>query len=213
MSTLISAEKVARSWFLTKIKAPPPAPKNVEGLSADQQEDLIENAYDEIKHNLIRSMKSEFGALDRAERRIAKRHGIDPLFLNWYVVNGSHWPSMSQRVKKALKTIQDMRLWFGQVPSSWSRMKVPSRDEAKARDSALKELGDWFLKNIAHKIETSFISDIWKKSRDLLNVLKGRGKGSSSQASILLLKEFKQRLQGDRFQLKPAVRRMVSLFD
>ena len=120
---------------------------------------------------------------------------------------------MPAKTRKALKTMQSSRLWFGEVPSSWQRMNVPHREEARSRDAALKELGEWFLKNFVTKVERKFTNAIWTKSRDLLDVFQGRGKGSKAQASILLLRDFKNRLGEDRFNLKPAVRRMVELFD
>jgi len=216
-----SPERVARSWLLEKLLGPEkkkePArgvtPPRALAMSPREREAVLDGAYESLKNELIRAMKTEFHGLDQAEKRIAKRHGIDPLFLNWYVVNGQHWPSMPSRLKNALKTMQSARMWFGEVPSSWQRMSVPHMEEAPSRDAALKELGEWFLKNFVSKVERKFTNVVWAKSRDLLDVFQGRGKGSKAQASILLLRDFKNRLGEDRFQLKPAVRRMVELFD
>lgn len=213
-----SPHRVARSWLLTKLLGPE-QPKGTgprargHALSDREREKVLESAYKTLKSDLIRVMKSQFPAIDQAEKRIAKKHGIDALFLNWYLVNGTNWPSMPARVKKGLRALQSMRIWFGEVPNTWSRMVVPTMDEARARDAALRELGEQFLRAVVPKVETKFTNHIWTKSRELLDLFQGRGKGSKQQASILLLKDFKNRLGADGFQLKPAVRRMMELFD
>jgi hypothetical protein len=183
-------------------------------MSPRQREQLLEGTYKSLKNDLRRAIKSEFPSLDAAERRIAKRHGIDPLFLNWFVVAGRrHWPSMPARTKEALRTMQSARMWFGEVPSSWRQMHVPSVDEGRSRDAAIKELGDWFLKNFVAKVERKFTNALWTESRQILDAFKGSGKGSKQQTSVLLLRDFKNRLKADGFQEKPAVRRIVELFE
>lgn len=222
---IASPERVARSWLLEKLLGPEKPkgpskgpskgvtpPPRARSMTDREREQVLDGAYEHIKSEVIRAMKMEFRALDQAEQRIAKRHGIDPLFLNWYVVNGTNWPSMPERTKKGLRTMQSARLWFGEVPSNWTNMHVPELDDARSRDAALKELGDWFIKNFATKVERKFTNAIWTKSRELLDVFKGRRKGSKAKASVLLMRDFKKRLGGDRFQLKPAVRRLVELF-
>lgn len=210
-----SPERVARSWLLEKLlgpeKRPSSAPKRSGPLTPHQRDRALEDAYKDLKAQLIRAVKQEFPGLDAAEKRIARKHGIDPLFLNWYVVNGQNWPSMPARTKSALRTMQSARMWFSEVPSSWSHMAVPSMENSRSRDAALRELGEWFLKNFVAGLERKFTNAIWKKSRELLNVF--HSKGSPSKASVLLLRDFKSRLGEDRFQLKPAVRRLVELFD
>jgi len=216
-----SPERVARSWLLEKLLGPEPPrgpskapPPKAQSMSPRQREQVLDSAYKSLKTDLIRAIKSEFPGLDTAERRIARRHGIDPLFLNWFIVSGRrNWPSMPRRTKEALRAMQSARMWFGEVPSSWSRMSVPSADEARSRDAAIKDLAEWFLKNFVTKVERKFTNAIWSQSRQLLDVFQGRGKGSKSKASVMLLRDFKNRLGGDRFQLKPAVRRIVELFD
>jgi hypothetical protein len=212
---LASPERVARSWLLEKLlgpeKKPSSAPSRGRPLTPQQRERALEDAYKSLKDDLVRGVKQEFAGLDAAEKRIAGKHGIDPLFLNWYVVNGQHWPPMPARTKSALRTMQSARMWFAEVPSSWANMTVPSMDNARSRDAAFRELGEWFLKNFVASVERKFTNTIWKKSRELLSVF--HSKGSPSKASILLLRDFKNRLGEDRFQLKPAVRRLVELFD
>lgn len=215
-----SPERVARSWLFEQmlapgrrgpLKTPPPGAR----LMSDRERDkVLESSYKALKSDLIRTIKSQFTSLDQAERRIAKRHGIDPLFLNWFVVSGRrNWPTLPRRTREALRAMQSARMWFGEVPSSWRQMQVPSVDEARSRDAAIKELAEWFLRNFVAKVERKFTNSIWSQSRELLDLFKGPGKGSKSKASVLLLRDFKKRLGEDRFQLKPAVRRIVELFD
>jgi hypothetical protein len=217
---IASPSRVARSWLLTKLFGPEKGqesarqnePKAKE-MSEGQRERVLDRVYEDIKQDLIRSIKSEIPSLDAAERRIAKRHGIDQVFLNWFVVNSKHWPPMPTKTKKALRALQDVRLWFGAIPDSWSNMRVPEMESSRSRDAAIKEMADWFVKTFVAKVERKFASTLWKKSREVLDLFRGRGKGSSSKASLLLLRDFERRLGRDRFQLKPAVRRVVELFD
>lgn len=216
-----SSHRVARSWLLEKLlgpekKAPsssPSSPPRARAMTDREREHLLETAYESLKSDLQRAIRAELPGLGATEKRLANKHGIDPLFLNWFVIHSKHWPSMPKRTKDALRAIKDMRLWFGELPPSWNNMQVPQMESGRQRDTALRELGEWFLKNSVKKIERSFTNAIWKKSRELLDAFKGRGKGSKAQASVLLLRDFKNRLGADRFQLKPAVRRVVELFD
>ena len=76
---------------------------------------------------------------------------------------------MPERLKKGLRALETARLVFAEVPSSWTRMRVPEMDEARQRDAALKELGEWFIKNFVVKVERKFMKAIWTKSRELLD--------------------------------------------
>lgn len=217
----ISSHRVARSWLLKKLLGPekPRTPshgsqsRKAPVLTPRQRKQALEGSYKVLKSDLKRAIKSEFASLNAAEKRVAKRHGIDPLFLNWYVVAGRrNWPTMSTRVRDSLRAMQSARMWFAEVPSSWQRMTVPSMDEARSRDAALVELGEWFLKNFVAKVERKFTNAVWAQSRHILDALKAPEKGLRQEASVFLLRDFKKRLGEDRFQEKPAVRRVLALF-
>ena len=217
-----SIQRVARSWLLTKLfpasqsqkkrddgRRPPPAV----ALSEREREKVLDDAYESIKRSLITAIRGQVGAMNQAETRLAKKYNLDPLFLNWYLVNGRNWPSMPQRTRDSLKAMQSVRMWFGAIPSSWSRMETPPPEKGKSRDKAIKEMGEWFLKNVVARVEREFGKKIWQKSRELAHIFKGPTAKPDARASLLLMQDFERRLKSDGFQLKPAVRRIVELFE
>lgn len=216
-----SHKRVARSWLLDKLFGKKERENKETGvkqipaktLTPREQEKTLEDAYKQVRRGLETAIQAEIGGMNSAERRIANKYGIDPTFLNWYLVNGKRWPSMPRRTKDALRAMQSIRVWFGAVPSGWRGMRNPGPDQAKNRDDALKELGQWFLKTTLPRIERKYANLIWKKSREMENIFRGPGAKKDAKISLLLMQDFERRLSGDRFQKKPAVRRVVELFD
>lgn len=212
-----SHKRVAWAW-LDKLlgKAParpgePPAPARE--MTPRERQRLLEDAYGDVKRDLISAIGSEVPNLMRAEIQIARKHGIDPEFLNWFVLNSKHWPSLPTKTRRALQAVRSIHMWYGAVPDDWKSMRVPDIEQGRDRDRAIREVGDWFVKNFVEKVERKYINAIWKKSRELVNAFAGRGKRPDSRASLLLMRDFEKRLVGDRFQLKPAVQKVVDLFD
>lgn len=216
-----SHKRVARSWLLDKLFGKKEQQNQEKGvkqipaktLSQREREKVLDDSYEEIKRAVELAIQSQIGAMNSTEKRIAKKYGIDPTFLNWYVVSGKQWPSMPAKTRDALRAMQSIRVWFGAVPSGWSNMRTPPPEKARSRDAALKELGETFLKQSVTRIERKYADKIWKKSRQLQNIFQGPGGPKNSNVSLYLMQDFERRLKGDRFQKKPAVRRVVELFD
>lgn len=186
----------------------PPAVK----MSPRVRERSIENAYEKVKAMLQSAIKAEIGNIQRTEARVARKAGIDPLYLNWFLVNGKHWPPMPKNVNQALRAIQNIYLWYGALPDHWNNMHIPDMEESRARDRALQELGKWFLSSVIPKIERRYVREVWKQSQDLVKQFRGKNAPRDPKASIMLMRDFEKRLVADRFQQKPAVQEVVDLF-
>lgn len=207
MSELLLTHRVAWAWLDKMIGR---APTQTSPVAPKDRGALLEHAYEQLRDGLIASIRLEIPALVRAEESIATKYGLDPTFLDWFVVNGKHWPSMAPKHRLALRTVQSIFIWFAAVPSHWSHMVVPEVMQGDDRDAATVELADWFLKNALARIERRFITAVWKKSRELLSAL-NIDNASEQKASSLLLVDFTNRLAADAFQLKPAVQQIVDL--
>ena len=192
-----SHQRVAWAWLEKLVSQPPPqapTPPPALKMTARERERLLENAYESIKQELITAIKAEIPKAERAQGQIAGRHGIDPLFLDWFLVNGKHWPPMSPKQRRALRALQSTNIWFGALPDTWRNMVVPELDQTRDRDQALRELADWFVKNSLATIERKYVNAIWKHSRDLVRAFRGGGAATDPKASLLLMREFKKRL-------------------
>jgi len=176
------------------------------------REQALENAYEKIKGMLIAEVKSEISTIQRMEASLARRARIDPLYLNWFLVNGKNWPSMPPKVNRALRAIQSIYLWYGAVPNDWSAMDTLDRDGGRSRDKALVDLGRWFLNNTVSKLERKYVREIYKTSQELVKQFRGNQAPRDPKAAIMLMRDFERRLVADRFQLKPAIQEIVDLF-
>jgi len=215
--TLPSHKKVAWAW-LDKLLSSKPSPRDetpvpAREMTPRQRVDILEGAFEEIKAILMSAIRAEIPNIIRHQDAIARKHGIDPKFLNWYLVNGQHWPSVSSKTRRGLRALQSLAMWFGMFTGPWRSMVIPDIDQARNRDAALRELGDWFVKSAISTIERKYVAAVWKKSRELVDLFKGPGHGRDPKASVLLMRDFEKRLVGDRFQEKPAVQAIVDLLD
>jgi hypothetical protein len=61
------------------------------------------------------------------------------------------------------------------------------------------------------RIEKKFANALWRKSRELVDAFRGPGAAPDANASLLLMRDFEQRLVADLFQSKPAVQQVVDL--
>jgi hypothetical protein len=208
MTELLLHEKVAWAW-LDKMVGRTPTPV-AEALTPRARATVLEKAYEGLREGLIASIRAELPLLVHAEETIATKYGLDPTFLDWFLINGKHWPSMAPKHRLALRAMQSCLIWFGAVPSQWNHMVVPEVGQGDDRDAALIELADWFLKNSLARIERRFVTAVWKKSRELLGIF-GLPQAGDAKASTMLLFDFTRRLVGDAFQLKPAVQQIVDL--
>lgn len=181
-------------------------------MSPRAREQSIQDAYDAVLKTLTSDIKSEIGNIQRMEAQLAQRAGLDPLYLNWFLVNGKNWPSMPKGVNQGLRAIQNIYLWFGAVPNHWNNMHVPDIDQSRVRDRAFQDLGKWFVQSVVPKIERKYTREVWKQSQDLVKQFRGKNAPRDATAAIMLMRDFEKRLVGDRFQLKPAVQGVVDLF-
>jgi len=186
----------------------PPAVK----MTPRAREQSVQDAYDATLKVLIATIKSEIGGIQRAEAQFARRAGVDPLYFNWFLINGKHWPSMSRDANRALRAIQNIYLWYGAVPSHWNNMQIPEMAQSRDRDREFKVFGKWFLQSVIPKIERKYVREIYKQSQDLVKQFRGQGTPRDPKAAIMLMRDFEKRLVADRFQLKPAVQEVVDLF-
>ena len=209
-------DRVARRWMqqLFTKKEPPLPQHHIPTGQHSLLEDLwIEkNVYEKVlRSKLIDIVKMEIPNVQRAETQVAQRAGIDPLFLNWFLVQGDNWPNMPKRTEEALRAIRSIYFWYGRMPSSYDRMVVPDMDQARDRDAALKALGDYFLRSVMPTIERKFTQVVFQESRKLKDWARERDI-PWNKVPVALLRDFKQRVDGDRFQLKPAIQKVVRLF-
>jgi hypothetical protein len=215
---LTSTNRIAWAW-LDKMLGQPPSQVDpghevpAQAMTPQERQQLLEQAYEDVKGSLIKAIGNEIVPLSHAESAISTKHGIDPLFMSWFLLNSKHWPSMSTKTRRALQAVRSIHMWFGAMPDHWKSMRVPEMEEGRDRDDALREVGDWFVKNAVPRIERLYVNAIWKKSRELVGAFAGRSGRPDSRASLLLMQDFEKRLVGDRFQLKPAVQKVVDLFD
>lgn len=210
---IASHKKVAWAWLdklLGKGRGREDAPATK--LPPRERERALERAYGQMRDQLINDIRLEIPDIRRAQKQIARRHGIDPVYLDWFLIQGQHWPPMPQRTRDALRAMQKIFMFFGAVPDSWRDMTVPEMEEVRKRDAAFREFGDWFVKNTVRKLERKYIQMVHAKSRDLLRLFRGRSGPRDPVASILLMRDFEKRLVGDRFTLRPAVLGVVDLF-
>lgn len=208
MTALIQTQRVAWAW-LDKMLGKPSGP-SAQPSSPRARAEVLEKTYAQLRDALVASIQAEIELLIRAEEAIATKYGLDPTFLDWFVINGKHWPSMSPRHRRALRAIQSLFIWFGAVPSQWSHMLIPEVSQGDDRDAAVIEFADWFLKNSLARIQRRLIGAVWKKSRELTDLF-GVSRAGDPKASAILFEDFKARLMSDAFQRKPAVQQIVDL--
>jgi hypothetical protein len=208
MNALLLEQRVAWAWLDKMVGRTPPVGDVVR--SPKDRAALMERAYEQLKDGLIASIRAELSAVTHAEEAIAAKYGLDPTFFDWFLINGKHWPPMGPKHRRALRAIQSSLLWFGVVPSQWNNMVIPEASQGDDRDAALIEFADWFLKNAFARIQRRFVGAVWKKSRELINVL-GAPASGEAHSSAELLSTFTSMLVADTFQLKPAVQQIVDL--
>ena len=173
LDNLVDKAQGARNRPSTKT-APADLPPAVH-MTPRSREKSIQDAYDATLKVLIAAIKSEIGGTQRAEAQFARRAGIDPLYLNWFLVNGKHWPPMSKDANRALRAIQNLYLWFGALPSHWNNMQIPEMGQSAVRDRELQNFGKWFLQAVIPKIERKYVREIYKQSQDLVKQFRGQG--------------------------------------
>jgi len=223
--TTLSAnhEKVAWAWLNNLIQRTqrstrgpqPAAPADlppVVNMTPRAREKSIEDAYEAAKKVLMATIKREIGPTQRAEQQFARKAGLDPLYFNWFLVNGKNWPPMPNDANKALRAIQNMYLWYGAVPAHWNTMQIPDMSQSRDRDRALVDFGKWFLRSVVPKIERVYVREVWKQSQDLVKQFRGGNAPRDPKAAVMLMRNFEKRLVADRFQAKPAVQEIVDLF-
>lgn len=224
MTTLTANhEKVAWAW-LNKLmqraqrprKVPDPAnPSEVPPavrMSPRAREAAIVDAYEATKKMLMRAIRSEIGPIQRAERQFAQKAGLDPLYFNWFLINGKNWGPMPKKTNMALRAIQNIYMWHGAVPNHWNNKIIPDMSQGRYRDRAMVDFGNWFLRNVVPKIERKYVREIWKQSQDLVKEFRGSNAPRDPTAAKLFMRDFEKRLVADRFQEKPAVQEVVDLF-
>lgn len=167
---------------------------------------VLEKTYEGLLAILTQAIAAEISGLRNAERSIAQQRGIDPVFLNWLLINGKHWPSMPEKMRRSLRTVQSIFLWHGAMPSHWNDMNIPDIEEDDDRDVALQDLAIYFAQVALPRIERKFAKAIWEASRTLHKEMFGE---SESHLSLLLANDFKRRLIADRFEKKPAVQQVA----
>ena len=206
-------ERVAWAWLDKLVGKTEPRGADVPAreMPRAEREKLVEQAYETTRDDLVAAIGAAVPDLARGEGRISKKYGLDPLFVNWFIVNGRGWPSLAPKTRDALRALQSVHLWFGAVPDEWSRMVIPDVGQEDARDAALREIGEWFLASVVKDLRRRYLEAVWRKARELVAVFRGGGP-AEPDAGVLLLRDFKRRLVGDRFQEKPAVGRIVDLF-
>ena len=206
-------ERVARRWLFKK-KAPPVQQHRVPPGADPFHEDLWieENVYRKVlRKKLVEIVRKEIPAIHRAETQAAVKAGIDTLFFNWFLFQGENWPSMSRDQERALFAIRSIYNWYGVLPDSYRNMTVPEISKAGDRDAALKALASWFLRTTMPKIERAFMQAIMQEARKLKEWAKERDI-PYNKMPVLLLRYFQRQVDADRFQLKPAIQKVVHLF-
>lgn len=229
VSTLnVDHEKVAWAWLdnlvdkaqravrpRSRDSGPTPAPAELPPavkMTPQAREKSIKDAYEKVKKGLLADIKREVSTIQRAEQQAARRAGIDPLYFNFFIVNGKHWPPMSRDTNRALRAIQNIYLWTGALPSHWNNMQIPEMSKSRDRDRELKAFGNWFLRTVVPKLERQYVREVYKQSQDLVKSFRGKNAPRDPKAAIMFMRDFEKRLVADRFQAKPAVQEVVDLF-
>jgi len=215
-AVLISShKKVAWAW-LDKLLGKQPGPREpalpAAAMSPREREGALEDTYRAIKDELIRDIRMEIPVIRRQQAQIARRHGLDDVYFDWFLINGQNWPSLPHKTRQALRSMQKIFMFYGEIPNHWNDLLVPEVDELRHRDAAMREFGDWFVKTVVRKIERKYIQLIHGKAQELVRLFRGPGGARDGAASILLMRDFEKRLIGDRFTLRPAVVSVVDLF-
>jgi hypothetical protein len=176
-------------------------------LSREERFEVLTEEYKFLKYAFWRDQAVEIPHLRQAEEHIAHKHGVDPLFLNWYVVCGSDWPPLETRTRQALRTIQDIYFWHAALPPDWEGMETPS--DLERAHAALVELGEFFLestlKTLCYKWQRAL------KARSERLVLLYARPGEKTNAALELWLDFRGRLISDRFQGRSALIQTVYL--
>lgn len=159
---------------------------------------LIEPAYQRIRNSLVAAIERSIPALVAAERKAAEANGIDPLYLDWFIVNGRRWPPLTQRQKDILRAVQSIYLWFGAVPPSWEERNEPGLPTL--RDEALRDFAKIVENRLLPTLNRILTKLIWMESRKILAALKSNGMPEPRDCSLLLLAHVKRYLAADRFQ-------------
>jgi hypothetical protein len=165
-----------------------------------------------MKGELIDWIRAEIPAIRRQQDQIARKHGLDEVYFDWFLMNGRNWPSLPATARRGLRAMQNIFTWFQAIPNHWNDMVIPDMNELRKRDAAMREFGDWFVKTVVRKIERKYIRMIHGKAQELVQTFRGPGGARDPAASILLMRDFEKRLVGDRFTLRPAVVQVVDLF-
>ncbi len=208
-------EKVARSW-LDSLRGPKPSQdRSVGDASFRSREDAkrqLDAVYMDLKKHLNASIKKSIPDIRRKQKDLARRYRVDPVYLDWALMS-SHYPqSIPRRSLQGLHTIRAILTWFGDVPNNWSNRKDPQdRDEVRAVDSAIKDLGKWFESVEAKKITQDHVQEVIKKARALRRTLGDEFFGDEKNAPLLLLQEFKRRLFEDRYPTRAAVQAVMNM--
>lgn len=184
----------------------------VMSMTPRTREQAVADAFEKFKRGFVRAVGDTIPEIRRKQSQIARRYGLDPLFFDWFLMAGRHWPPMPPKTDRALRAIQGIFTWYGEVPNSWNNMTVPELEQGKDRDQAMKELGEWFLRTLLPKLEQKFAKLSREQSDDLVRRFKGRSAPRDPHANLLLLRNFKKRLFADRYPERAAVQAVVNLF-
>lgn len=172
---------------------------------------LVERAYQRIRNVLVAAIERSIPALVAAERKAAEANGIDPLYLNWFIVNGRRWPPLTQRQRDVLRAVQSIYLWFGAVPPSWEERSEPDLAEYPLRDAALREFVKIVEEKLLPALNRILTKLVWAESRKILVALKKEGMPEPRNCSLVLLAHVKRHLAADRFQQHPPTQQVLDL--
>lgn len=195
------------------VQTPPADLPPAAHMTPRARETVVQDAYEDLKKKLIASVDKEIPTIRRKQAEIARRHGLDPLYFDWFLMAGRYWPSMPPKSARGLRAIQAIFTWFGNVPDNWNNMVVPDLDQVRERDRAMKEFGDWFVKLIIPKIEREYVRSVSKKSSEMVKQFKGRSAPRDPKAALLLMRDFEKRLMADRYPKRAAIQAVVNLFE
>lgn len=166
----------------------------------------LELVYLGVRDNLILILERWIPQIQRHEKKVAIKNGIDPNYLNWAITRGQ-FPSLTSSQRRALQAIKSLYLWYGYVPDSWNGMEVP--EENRLVDRAMLELVGWFQATVIKDVDRHFTKSVVAQAQIL-----AAGWGEDvAQVSLGLMEDFEQRLVQDRFQLKPALQKVVDLLE
>lgn len=210
-----SHEKVAWAW-LDKLVGRRPNPQEeappAQVMAPRERAQVLEGAFEEMKAKLTGWIRAEIPTMRRMQQQIARRHGLDGVYFDWFLINGKNWPSLPQKTRDGLRAAQSIFMFFGAVPDHWNNMVIPEIDELRQRDAAFREFGDWFVRTFIRKIERQYVRMIHDKAHELVQVFRGPGAARDPAASVLLMRDFEKRLVAHRSALRPALVPVVDLF-